>query len=120
MFYHKKNTYISKKCHLFDNPNETRKVHLNKTPNLGGVAMYISIITCAAIFVSYFPIPKINYIFVASIIIFTLGLTDDLVGVDPKKKFFAQFFAAFITTTVSNIRFTSFLEYLVLAKYHMY
>ncbi|TAH00863.1 MAG: undecaprenyl/decaprenyl-phosphate alpha-N-acetylglucosaminyl 1-phosphate transferase [Sphingobacteriales bacterium] len=104
----KKIIYVAKKCHLFDNPNEIRKVHLDKTPNLGGVAIYITIITCAAIFVSYYPIPKINYIFVASIIIFTLGLTDDLVGVDPKKKFFAQFIASLTITVIANIRFTSF------------
>ncbi len=104
----KKIIYVAKKCHLFDNPNEIRKVHLDKTPNLGGVAIYITLITCASIFVSYYPIPKINYIFVASIIIFTLGLTDDLVGVDPKKKFFAQFLASLTVTVIANIRFTSF------------
>ncbi len=104
----KKIIYVANKCHLFDNPNEIRKVHLDNIPNLGGVAMYITIIACAAIFASYYPIPKINYIFVASIIIFTLGLTDDLVGVDPKKKFFAQFIASLTTTVIANIRFTSF------------
>lgn len=104
----KKIIYVANKCHLFDNPNEIRKVHLDKTPNLGGVAIYITLIACSAIFVSYYPIPKINYIFVASIIIFTLGLTDDLVGVDPKKKFFAQFIASLTVTVIANIRFTSF------------
>lgn len=104
----KKIIYVAKKCHLFDNPNETRKVHFNKTPNLGGVALYITIITSSTIFTSFYPIPNINYIFVASIIVFTLGLTDDLVGVDPKKKFFAQFIAALVIAVIANIRFTSF------------
>lgn len=104
----KKIIYVANKCHLFDNPNEIRKVHLDKTPNLGGVAIYITIIACTAVFTFYYPIPNINYIFVASIVIFTLGLTDDLVGVDPKKKFFAQFIASVVVTVIANIRFTSF------------
>ena len=104
----KKIIYIAKKCHLFDDPKEIRKVHLDKTPNLGGVAIYTTILLTTSIFTSYYHIQEINYIFAATVIIFTLGLTDDLVGVAPHKKFLAQFLAAFTVTVIANIRFTSF------------
>ncbi len=104
----KKIIYVANKCHLFDHPKENRKIHITKTPNLGGVSIYISLIIVSAIFISYNSIAHINYIFVASVIIFTLGLTDDLVGVAPIKKIFAQFLAAFTIAIFANLRFTSF------------
>ncbi|WP_158640671.1 MraY family glycosyltransferase [Anseongella ginsenosidimutans] len=52
--------------------------------------------------------PYANYLLASGVIIFTIGLKDDLVGMDPYKKFAAQILAAFIIAYLADIRITSF------------
>lgn len=100
--------YVSNKKHLFDEPLEDRKIHIKKIPNLAGVAMFAAVLLTASIITAITPIAQLNYIFASSIILFSLGLTDDLVGVAPNKKILAQFAIALIITMLAGLRFTSF------------
>lgn len=100
--------YISHKKHLFDEPSEDRKIHLTKTPNLGGLAIFTTLLFVYALFAPTGSIPHVNYLIAAAVTLITLGVTDDLVGVDPLKKMAAQLLVAFITTTLADIRFTGF------------
>jgi len=99
--------YISHKKHLFDEPLENRKIHLVKTPNLGGVAIFATMIFTSSLFLPYTNFNHLNYIIASAVILFFLGLTDDLVGVNPFKKFLAQLVAALIVTLLAGFRFTS-------------
>lgn len=103
----KKIIYISHKKHLFDEPTEDRKIHRTRTPNLGGVAMFASVMCASALFVSYSGIENLNYIIASAVILFVTGLTDDLVGVNPAKKIVAQLAVALIITLAAGFRFTS-------------
>lgn len=99
---------VSKLKRLFDEPSENRKIHLFKIPNLGGVGIFISFIFSASLFnissnISYFS-PLIS----SSILIFAVGLKDDLIKVEPSKKLLAQVIAAFIMAYFSDLRITSF------------
>jgi len=49
----------------------------------------------------------INYLLTACIILFAMGLKDDLWGVNSRTKFFIQFLAALILVVMGNIRLTS-------------
>lgn len=98
---------IAKLKHLFDDPSEDRKVHTYKTPNLGGVGIFISILITICLFIPFNSIPHINYIIASSIILFILGLKDDLVGLSPLIKFIAQIVAAGIICYFADIRLTS-------------
>lgn len=100
--------YVSNKKHLFDEPLEDRKIHIQKIPNLAGVAMFASVLLTTSIITAITPIAQLNYIFASSIILFSLGLTDDLVGVAPNKKILAQFGVALIIAMLAGLRFTSF------------
>jgi UDP-GlcNAc:undecaprenyl-phosphate/decaprenyl-phosphate GlcNAc-1-phosphate transferase len=104
----KKIIYISFKKHLFDEPAEDRKIHLIKTPNLAGVAIFFSIFFTGSLLISWNSITNFNYVIAAAVILFILGLTDDLVGVSPPKKLAAQLLAAVLTTVLADIRFKSF------------
>jgi UDP-GlcNAc:undecaprenyl-phosphate/decaprenyl-phosphate GlcNAc-1-phosphate transferase len=104
----KKIIYVSFKKHLFDEPVEERKIHLKNTPNLGGVAIFFSIFFTCSLFISTNSIANFNYVIAAAVILFTLGLTDDLVGVSPPKKLAAQLLAAVLATVLADIRFKSF------------
>lgn len=102
----KKIIYVSHKKHLFDEPREERKIHKLKTPNLGGVAVFLSLLFTSAFIISD-TILNLNYIIAAAVILVTLGLTDDLVGIDPLKKMAAQLLAALITCILADFRFQS-------------
>lgn len=100
--------YISYKKHLFDEPSENRKIHLTSTPNLGGVAIFATLMLTVALFVPYPSIPRLNYIVAAASVLLVLGLIDDLVGMHPLKKFGAQLLVAILLVTLADFRFTSF------------
>ncbi|WP_134089999.1 MraY family glycosyltransferase [Olivibacter sp. XZL3] len=94
---------------LVDDPSlESRKIHKHSVPNLGGVAVFSAFALISCLFVNDNMLPKANFIFAAGIIIFTIGLKDDLVALDPYKKFVAQFITAFIVVYFADIRFTNF------------
>ncbi len=99
--------YISHKKHLFDEPSEDRKIHFAKTPNLGGVAIFATMIFVSSLFVPRTNLQQLNYIIASVIILFFLGLTDDLVGMNPFKKFFAQLGVAILMTVFAGFCFTN-------------
>lgn len=93
--------------HLFDAPGDDRKIHKVHTPNLGGVAIFTGFVFTCSLFVQTSVLPYYNYILASAIILFVIGLKDDLIGMEPFKKFFAQFVSAVILIVFANIRITS-------------
>jgi len=97
---------------LFDEPSR-RKSHIHKIPTLGGVAIFAGITIASGSFIDFSHdaslsyIPSLQYILVASIIIFFLGLKDDILGIAPMKKLFGQIVAGLILIIPGNLRFTS-------------
>jgi UDP-N-acetylmuramyl pentapeptide phosphotransferase/UDP-N-acetylglucosamine-1-phosphate transferase len=86
--------HIANQKRLFDFPDE-RKVHHNPIPALGGLAIYAGFITAFLLTVSF---EGDNYVFqyliVAGVIMFFVGLKDDLLNIAPFKKFLGQILAA--------------------------
>jgi UDP-N-acetylmuramyl pentapeptide phosphotransferase/UDP-N-acetylglucosamine-1-phosphate transferase len=99
---------VARTKHLFDEPSEERKVHIYRTPNLGGVGIYCAFLFSVALVIPSNTLPYFNSFVAASLIIFAIGLKDDLVGLGPTKKFLAQIAAAGIIAFLGDIRFTSF------------
>ncbi|MFM9911836.1 MAG: MraY family glycosyltransferase [Chitinophagaceae bacterium] len=112
----RKTIYLSHKKHLFDEPSEDRKIHIHRTPNLGGAALFAAAFFTTALFISGHPINNLNFIFCAAVIIFLIGLTDDLVGMNPSKKLFGQLAAVMILTIPGEIRITNFYGFLGLQE----
>jgi UDP-GlcNAc:undecaprenyl-phosphate GlcNAc-1-phosphate transferase len=99
---------VARQKHLFDEPSEERKIHVYKTPNLGGVGIYCAFLFAVALVVPTQTLPYFHSFVAASLIIFAIGLKDDLVGLGPTKKFLAQIAAAGIMAFLGDIRITSF------------
>lgn len=99
---------VAREKHLFDEPSEERKIHVYKTPNLGGVGIYCAFLFAVALVVPAKLLPYFHSFVAASLIIFAIGLKDDLVGLGPTKKFLAQIAAAGIMAFIGEIRITSF------------
>jgi UDP-GlcNAc:undecaprenyl-phosphate/decaprenyl-phosphate GlcNAc-1-phosphate transferase len=100
--------YITKRKRLFDVPDNSRKIHVNIIPNLGGVAIFFAYIIVSCFFLNHLMSGKWNFIIASSILLFLTGLNDDLVNMRPSAKFMAQLVAAVITVCfASDIRITS-------------
>ncbi|WP_207426489.1 MraY family glycosyltransferase [Pedobacter sp. SYSU D00535] len=95
---------ISLRKRLFDAPNETRKIHKKIIPNLGGLAIFSGFLFSLALCCKTSDFPIGNQLLASGVILFIIGLKDDIIGVDPLKKFVAQFAAAFIITILGDIR----------------
>ena len=97
---------ISIAKHLYDVPNE-RKVNKTVIPNLGGVALFIGISIGTMIGILKNAFPDWRFISSGMIILFFIGLKDDVLVISARKKFAAQFLSAFILILLGDIRLTS-------------
>ena len=89
--------------HLYDVPNG-RASHKIKTPTLGGMAMYAGFIISIMIFLYIPNIPYIQYVIAGIIIVFFIGLKDDVITIAPMIKFIGELFAATIIIDLGDIR----------------
>ena len=90
---------------VFDNPNDLRKIHKTPIPNIAGVAFFFTILFCMLIFNNRFSNHQpLDTLLTASVIMFLLGLKDDLVGLSSSIRFFGQFFSGVILILLGDIR----------------
>ncbi|WP_262245077.1 MraY family glycosyltransferase [Parapedobacter soli] len=100
---------LAYKKRLFDDPAlEERKIHRYRTPNLGGIAVLTSFAFTACLCIPGNILPYANYIFASGLLIFSVGLKDDLAALNPYKKFLGQTITALIVVYFADIRLTSF------------
>ena len=97
---------VSYRKQLMDVPG-LRSSHTQKIPRLGGVAIYFAITIVSCIF-SPDMLFKINFFPAALVLLFFIGLMDDLLVVAPKKKLYAQLIASLMIVVGSDIRIESF------------
>lgn len=93
---------------LFDVPAESRKVHKRIVPNFGGIAIFSGFLFTCSLLIPSSLLPEGNILMAAGLILFLIGLKDDVVGLSPLIKFIAQFSSAAILAVVANIRILSF------------
>jgi UDP-N-acetylmuramyl pentapeptide phosphotransferase/UDP-N-acetylglucosamine-1-phosphate transferase len=74
---------------LMANPNG-RTSHIHPTPNLGGVAIFAGVIISSVVFTGITTAHELKYIIAAMLIIFFVGLKDDIHPLVAYKKFFGQ------------------------------
>lgn len=98
---------LARKKKLYDEPNH-RSSHTTVIPSLGGVAIFLGFSLAILTFSNGFMIHELKYIIAATIIMFGLGIKDDIMEISPKKKLAGQIFAALIVIIMGNIRFTNF------------
>ena len=94
---------VARLKNLYDEPND-RTSHLENTPSLGGMAIFAGFIISTMIFLYIPDIPYIQYVVAGIIVVFFIGLKDDVVTVAPTTKFIAQIVAATIIIDLGDIR----------------
>src|ERR1700676_2762149 len=99
--------HVARFRHLYDDLGHFRKSHDHGIPRLGGVAIFVSFTITSLLFCMTDKSLPINYLLTACIILFAMGMKDDLSGVNSQTKFFIQFIVASILVLLGNIRLSS-------------
>jgi UDP-N-acetylmuramyl pentapeptide phosphotransferase/UDP-N-acetylglucosamine-1-phosphate transferase len=97
---------VAEKKNLYDIPDE-RKVHTNPVASLGGVGIFAGFLLASLLSIQGYLNPEFQYFFAAALVIFFLGLKDDLMILSASKKFIGQIIAASILIHLGGIRLES-------------
>lgn len=91
---------------LYDIPDE-RKVHTHPVASLGGVGIFGGFLLASLLSIQGHLNPEFQYFFAAALVIFFLGLKDDLIVLSASKKFVGQMVAASILIHLGDLRIDS-------------
>ncbi|MEI9933897.1 MAG: MraY family glycosyltransferase [Ferruginibacter sp.] len=102
---------VARDKRLFDEPDE-RKVHKMVIPTLGGLGIFAGFILATLLGVPAGSSAQLQYIAAASIVIFFLGIKDDILNLSAAKKFLGQLIAAGIIIKFAGIRISNMHNFL--------
>ena len=97
---------VAEQKKLYDIPDE-RKVHTRLVASLGGVGIFSGFILASLLSIQGYLNPEFQYFFAAAVVIFFLGLKDDIIILSASKKFIGQVIAASILIHLGGIRLDS-------------
>ena len=104
---------VAKLKNLVDSPSEARKMHRWSIPTLGGVVIFGAIVFSYAL---WFPedyrhidgmLTNFKYLFACLVLLFFIGVKDDVIGTAPIKKLIAHIMVGFILVIMADIRILS-------------
>lgn len=102
---------VAKLKHLVDEPKEDRKLHERSIPTIGGIMIFSAFLFSIAL---WFPDKIANgqsfndfkYLTASLIVLFFVGVKDDIIGTAPMYKLLAHIIVAFILVMMGEIRIT--------------
>jgi UDP-GlcNAc:undecaprenyl-phosphate GlcNAc-1-phosphate transferase len=103
---------VAKIKHLVDMPGEDRKLHKRSVPTIGGIIIFSAILFSYAL---WFPdvgdflgasVRDFKYLIAILIILFFVGIKDDIIGTAPMKKLIAHIIVGFILVMMADMRIT--------------
>ena len=97
---------IAEQKKLYDIPDE-RKVHTRLVASLGGIGIFAGFLLASLLSIQGYLNPEFQYFFAASLVVFFVGLKDDIMILSATKKFIGQIIAASILIHLGGIRLDS-------------
>src|SRR5690606_20186828 len=91
---------------LFDIP-DARKIHQAQSPSLADVGIFAGFILAALISIPGTELHQFQYFYAAAVVVFFLGIKDDILVISPIKKFVGQVVAAFLIINKGGVQITS-------------
>lgn len=91
---------------LFDIP-DARKLHTKPIASLGGVGIFIGFLLSLLLSVTLQQAPEFQYFCAAAVLVFFLGIKDDILILSASKKFLGQLLAAAIVIHLADVRIDS-------------
>lgn len=104
---------VAKLKHLVDEPSEGRKLHTRSIPTIGGITIFGGILFSYALWFpdefSYLENSLVNFktVIASLILLFFVGVKDDIIGTAPMKKLAAHFIVGFIIVIMADIKIES-------------
>jgi len=96
---------------LFDVPNE-RKIHVSPVPSLGGLGIFAGFVISCLLTISFHNASEFQFFIAAALVIFFLGIKDDILIISPLKKFIGQVLAAFLIIYKGGVQIKSMYGFL--------
>lgn len=97
---------VAKLKNLHDEPSE-RKLHKRKIPTIGGIMIFASTIFAYSLWYPSKEMLEFNYIIVATLTLFFVGIKDDIIGTAPIKKLMANVLIALCIVLMADVRIKS-------------
>lgn len=91
---------------LYDEPDDDRKIHLKPIPSLGGLAMFIGLTLCILLTINFSIAQEFQYYIAAFLVIFFIGIKDDIIAISPITKLIGQLIAGGILIFKGNLLIT--------------
>jgi UDP-GlcNAc:undecaprenyl-phosphate/decaprenyl-phosphate GlcNAc-1-phosphate transferase len=98
--------FVAEKKKLYDVPDE-RKIHATPIPSLGGLGIFAGFVMASLLVISFQNASEFQYFTGASLVIFFLGLKDDILDISAVKKFIGQVLAAFLIIYKGGVQIES-------------
>jgi UDP-GlcNAc:undecaprenyl-phosphate GlcNAc-1-phosphate transferase len=99
--------HVAKERRLYDDFHQERKNHEKEISRLGGVGIFCGFTIVSLLFAKFEAFLPTNILLTSCIILFAVGLKDDLSGTGSGTKFFMQLLVALILVALGNVRLTS-------------
>ena len=100
---------IFTRLNWFDAPG-TRKIHSEFVPSMGGVSILAGAVLALLITLPLQQWIAFKYFFISIVLIFLIGLRDDVLALTPRQKLVSQFLPVFILVFLDNLLLVSFYE----------
>lgn len=101
---------------LIDVPSEERKVHKRAIPTIGGIIIYAATLFSFSLWYNiddlheydeiYESVKEFKILVATSLVLFFVGVKDDIIGTSPVKKLFANILVGLILVLMGDIRIT--------------
>lgn len=101
---------------LIDVPTEDRKIHKRAVPTIGGVIIYAATLFSFSLWYNiddlheydqiYESVKEFKILVATSLVLFFVGVKDDIIGTSPVKKLFANILVGLILVLMGDIRIT--------------
>lgn len=105
-YYIPKVIQIVRQRHLEDTPGK-HKIHKNNIPTLGGIGIFAGFLVGYLLGIDGY-MPGLSYFTAAAVMLFFVGIKDDLVNINYNKKLLGEVASATVVVLFTDIRFTSF------------
>lgn len=101
---------------LIDMPTEERKIHKRAVPTIGGIIIYAATLFSFSLWYNiddlhdfgqiYESVKEFKILVATSLVLFFVGVKDDIIGTSPVKKLFANILVGLILVLMGDIRIT--------------
>ena len=97
---------IMRAVDIMDAP-ANRKVHKFHTPSLGGAAMFVGIFISVSFFVPFEVLAQHKFLLAGILLVFVLGMRDDISSLYAEQKLIIQVIASFLTVRYAQLEIVS-------------